>query len=110
MGYSQPHVIVKSPETNPDIANLEVSGSWGSGIATENHVISVTSDLVNIASCSQNAPGYPAELSIKFHKDGLSQKGTRMELILNCRTRLLHPSSWRQQTFNFCQSRCSRRL
>ncbi|CAG5110372.1 Oidioi.mRNA.OKI2018_I69.chr2.g4782.t1.cds [Oikopleura dioica] len=70
MGYSQPHVIVKSPEANPDIATLEVSGSWGSGIATENHVISVTSELVNIASCSQNAPGYPAELSIKFHKDG----------------------------------------
>ena len=71
MGYSQPHVVVKSPEASADIATLEISGSWGSGVANENHVITVSADSVNVASCSQNAPGYPAELSIKFQKNGL---------------------------------------
>jgi len=70
MGYSQPHVVVKSPEASADIATLEISGSWGAGVANENHVIAVTADSVNVASCSQNAPGYPAELSIKFQKNG----------------------------------------
>ncbi|CBY14131.1 unnamed protein product [Oikopleura dioica] len=69
MGYSQPHVVVKSPEATADIATLEISGSWGAGVANENHVIAVTADSVNVASCSQNAPGYPAQLSIKFKKD-----------------------------------------
>ena len=107
MGYSQPHVVVKSPEASADIATLEISGSWGAGVANENHVIAVTADSVNVASCSQNAPGYPAELSIKFQKNGIFCKST---VITFCRKRIFHASSRSQQTLDFNKSGYSSRI